>query len=155
LATITFQQQKKSNHWKIFFLFFSDGHCNFSGHNRTLQPPQNMPVITPKNKNSHPSSNYNSPFFFFFLMAAAPRWPPYTNHHKQRWQPQNRPANIRKHEQNHFFFSPIGVLVTIKQEQNSSTEFFEGIVLRAVLPPIRKSPTTQESKQALILCYSL
>jgi hypothetical protein len=37
-ATITFQQQKKSNHWKLFFLFFSDGRYNFSGHNRTLRP---------------------------------------------------------------------------------------------------------------------
>jgi uncharacterized RmlC-like cupin family protein len=94
-------------------------------------------------------------FFFFFLDGRCTTLA--TLH-----QPlKTTPATTKQAGQHHktrtksFFFSPVGVPVTIKQEQNSSTEFFEGIVLRAVLPPIRKSPTTQESKQALILCYSL
>jgi hypothetical protein len=74
-----FSTTNTSNRWKLF----SDGRCNFSSHHGTLRPPQNMPVITPSNKNSHPNSNYSAGFFFFFSMAAAPRRPPYTNHYKQ------------------------------------------------------------------------
>ena len=44
--------------------------------------------------------------------------------------PQNTQANTqitkKKKKQNHFFSSPEGVPVTIKQEQNNFTEFFEG-----------------------------
>jgi hypothetical protein len=94
-----------------------------------------MPVITPRNKNSHLRSNYSVGFFFFFFFSivAAPRWPPYTNHYRQCWQPHNWLANITEHQNTNkifffffFFFSLEGVLVTIEQEQNNSMEFFEG-----------------------------
>jgi hypothetical protein len=68
--------------------------------------------------------------FFFFSMAAATS-PAITEYAGQL--PQNTPANTQNtqkktNEINFFFFSSKGVPVTIKQEQNSSTEFFNVIV---------------------------
>jgi hypothetical protein len=72
--------------------------------------------------------------------------------------PQNTQANTQNTQKKKnkiiFFFSQEGVPVTIKQEQNSTMEFFEGTTpVWAVLPPIREKPNDRLSKNRNKLSY--
>jgi hypothetical protein len=149
-----FSTTNTSNRWKLF----SDGRCNFSSHHGTLRPPQNMPIITPSNKNSHPNSNYSAGFYFIFFLDG--RCTTLATLHQPL---QTMPATIEqasqhhrtpKHKQNLFFFSHRKSRSPCqkKKKEKGLQRYcpYGHYAHKVVLPPKKPSTTQIERKKKLL-----